>query len=157
MGPINGFELMTTLSDRGIRWPIIVMTAHADIPTAVRATKLGAIDFLKKPLEINLLKASVHAAMARMSVVRYEDEIQSTIQELFAALTQRELDVVTGLTDGLSNKIVAHKLSISVRTVEMHRANALRKLKVKSIAEVIGLANDADVVLGTSHCQTPVP
>ena len=147
MEPISGVELMSTLSDQGIKWPMIVMSAYADIPTAVQATKLGAIDFLEKPFELNLLVASLHTAMAQLSVVNDTAEIQSSSHELFGLLSPREVEVMTALMDGLSNKAAAHRLSISVRTVVMHRASSLLKLKVKSIVGVLRIANDSGINL----------
>ena len=150
MGPISGIELMTILAARGIRWPVIVMTAYADIPSAVQTTKLGAIDFLEKPIEFNQLEASLHTAIAQLSAVKNAAEIQSTSHMLFDSLSSREVKVMMALMEGLSNKAAAHQLSISVRTIEMHRANALLKLNVKSIAEVIRLSSDAGIIL-TPH------
>ena len=147
MPTIGGIELMTMLVDRGIRWPMIVMTAHGDIPDVVRSIKLGAIEFLEKPFDFENLENSIKAAMAQLSAVKRAAEVRKKSHELFDLLSPREVEVLLVLIDGLSNKAAAHQLSLSVRTIEMHRANALSKLKIKSVAEVIGLARDAGIAL----------
>jgi len=147
MPTIGGIELMTMLVDRGIRWPMIVMTAHGDIPDAVQSIKLGAIEFLEKPFDFETLEVSLVVAMAQLSAVKSAAEIRKKSHELFDLLSPREIEVLMVLTEGLSNKVAAHQLSLSVRTIEMHRANALSKLKIKSVAEVIRLARDAGIAI----------
>ena len=147
MPTIGGIELMAMLVDRGIRWPMIVMTAHGDIPAAVQSIKLGAIEFLEKPFDFETLEDSLKAAMTQLSAVKSAADVRKKSHELFDLLSPREVEVLLVLTDGLSNKAAAHQLSLSVRTIEMHRANALSKLKIKSVAEVIRLARDAGIAL----------
>jgi len=147
MPTIGGIQLMAMLVDRGIRWPMIVMTAHGDIPAAVQSIKLGAIEFLEKPFDFETLEVSLKAAMTQLSAVKSAAEVRKKSHELFDLLSPREVEVLLVLTDGLSNKAAAHQMSLSVRTVEMHRANALSKLKIKSVAEVMRLARDAGIAL----------
>jgi len=147
MGPISGLQLLRIIYERGIRWPVIAMAGHTDIRTAVQAIKLGAIDILEKPLEFEVLKTSLQAAMAQLSDIKKEAEIRDGSHRLFDSLSTREVEVMMACMDGLSNKLAAYRLSLSVRTIEMHRANALLKLKVKSIAEVVQLARAAGITL----------
>lgn len=147
MPDVDGLELMTRLSDRGIRWPVIMMTSQGNISDAVQSMKLGAIEYLEKPFEFESLEACLQVGLERLAHLRKADEIRSRSHCLFDLLSQRETEVIMALMDGLSNKIAAYRLSLSVRTVEMHRANALAKLKVKSMAEVVQLANNAGITL----------
>ena len=150
MEPISGIDLMVILSERGIKWPVIVMTGHGDIPVAVQAIKLGAAEFLEKPFRFESLEASLHKATADLSSIETAEESRSKSRRLFGSLSPRELEVMRALMSGMSNKIAAYSYSLSVRTIEMHRANALAKLECKSIAEAIHIANDAGVALGAS-------
>ena len=147
MPHIDGIELMALLSDQGIKWPVIVLTAYADISIAVQATKLGAVEFLEKPCDFDMLEKSLRSAKLQLSIITNAEEAKSRSSKLFGLLSQREIEVMAALADGLSNKAAAHRLSISVRTVEMHRANALNKLNVRSVAEVLRLANEAGLRL----------
>ncbi len=145
MPDIDGIQLMNMLRDRGIEWPVIVMTAHGDIPIAVQVIKLGAMEFLEKPFEFEALELCLQNAFARLAAVKEADAVRNIARSRFELLSPRETEVVNVLMQGISNKAAAHVLSLSVRTIEMHRANALTKLEVKSIAEVVRLANDAEL------------
>lgn len=148
MEPISGIELMVMLSERGIKWPIVVMTGHGDIPIAIKAIKLGATEFLEKPFAFETLEKSLRTAMADLFSIEIAEQSRSKSQRLFGSLSHRELNVIMLLMKGISNKMVAHNLSLSVRTIEMHRANALAKLESRSIAEAIRIAYDAGITLG---------
>lgn len=150
MKPIDGIEFMRILSDQGNRWPVIMLTGHGDIPTAVQAAKLGAIDYLEKPFEYELLETALHTAFEQLSNIVRAAEVRDRSHCRFASLTPRESEVLSALMGGMSNKVAAFQLSLSVRTIEMHRSNALAKLSVKSIAEVVRLASDAGMLL-TPH------
>lgn len=153
MESISGIELMAILVDRGIKWPVIVMTGHGEIPIAVKAIKLGAAEFLEKPFEFETLETSLHTAMADLGSIATAEHIRAKSQRFFARLSNRELQVIKLLMNGKSNKIAAYDLSLSVRTIEMHRANALAKLEAKSIPEAIQIANDAGIVFGACAHQ----
>lgn len=144
MPKIDGIQLLSMLRERAIGWPIIVMTAHGKIPLAVQAIKLGAIEFLEKPFEFDALELSLKAAFAELSAIGEAATTRTTALSRFDALSPRETEVVNVLMQGHSNKAAAHLLNLSVRTIEMHRANALVKLRVKSIAEVVLLASAAN-------------
>ena len=143
----NGLELLRNILDVGITWPVIGMTANADIRTAVRAIQLGAIDILEKPLELEFLEMSLQEAMTKLSSIKNKSETRDKSNRLFELLSPRETKVMMALMRGASNKAAAYSLSLSVRTVEMHRAHALGKLKVKSMVEVIQLSHDAGITL----------
>jgi len=140
MAEIDGLQLLQILNDRGIAWPVVVLTAHGDITVAVQAMKLGAIEFLEKPFAAEALDKAV--AQAFDTLGRTEDllSVQDQVRYRVSQLTARERETIAILMEGVSNKEVAHRLGLSVRTAEMHRANALAKLDVKSIAEVVKLA-----------------
>lgn len=147
MEPISGIELMAILSERGIKWPVIVMTGHGAIPVAVQAMKLGATEFLEKPFEFERLKTSLDIAMTGLASIATAGESRSKSQILFGSLTSRELEVMMILMNGKSNKMAAYDLSLSVRTIEMHRANALAKLESRSIAKAVLIARDAGIIV----------
>ena len=156
MPKIDGIQLMTILSERGIDWPIIVMTAHGEIAVAVQAIKLGAVEFLEKPFEFEILEISLQNAFAQVSTSNESNTVRDNASRLFALLSSRETEVVTILMQGIANKVAAHLLSLSVRTIEMHRANALAKLQVKSMAEVVRLASLADLSLHSTKKSSKV-
>jgi two-component system response regulator FixJ len=144
MPDIDGLHLLEILRQRRLHWPVIVMTAHGDIPAAVRAMKLGAIEFLEKPFRPDVLDQALALSFDLVDRTMREESEREVARRLVASLTPREREVVATLTEGVQNKIVAHRLGISARTVEHHRANALVKLGVKSIAEVLSLIAAAD-------------
>ncbi|WP_411290757.1 response regulator transcription factor [Sphingorhabdus sp.] len=143
MPQIDGIQLITLLLERGIGWPIIVMTAHGEIPIAVAAMKLGAVEFLEKPFGFEQLNFAMQVAFEKISVFLRQNSIRKDALQRFGSLSPRETEVIRILTNGTPNKVAAHALSLSPRTVEMHRGNALAKLRVKSLAEVVHLANEA--------------
>ena len=147
MPEIDGVDVMTELCNREIKWPVIVVTGFANIPVAVQAIKLGAIDLLEKPIDFEQLISSLDVAKRKLNGIMNAEDIRRDACSRFGLLSPREFEVLLFLLDGIPNKIAAHGLSLSVRTVEMHRANALLKLNVKSIAQVVQLARDAGITL----------
>ena len=144
MPEMDGIQLLSVLRSRGIGWPIIVMTAHGEISVAVQAIKLGAMEFLEKPFEYEVLAVALQNAFTLLSTITESAMVQKAACRRLESLSRREAEVLKVLVKGVPNKVAAHVLSLSVRTVEMHRANALTKLQVKSLAEVIRLVNDAE-------------
>lgn len=138
---IDGLQLLEILKERSVGWPVIVLTAHGDVGVAVRAMKLGAIEFLEKPFAPEALDEAVAQAFRILDQTQNVLSERDQAQYRFGLLTERESETVKILMEGVANKEVAHRLGLSVRTIEMHRANALHKLEVKSIAEVVQLAN----------------
>ena len=144
MAEIDGLQLLRMLSERGMAWPVVVLTAHGDITVAVQAMKLGAIEFLEKPFAAEVLDQAVTQAFDILDRTEELLSERDQVRNRMSQLTDRERETLGILMDGVSNKEVAHQLGLSVRTVEMHRANALAKLDVKSIAEVVKLATLGD-------------
>ena len=145
MPDIDGVEVLEELGRREIGWPVIVMTGHGEIALAVQTMKLGAIDFLEKPFEEKLLHGCISRATELLAADRSGEERKREARSRVEALTDRERDVLQGLLAGLPNKLIAHRLGISLRTVEMHRANMMHRLQVKSLAEALRIATDAGI------------
>lgn len=145
MAEIDGLQLLAILQERAVSWPVIIMTAHGDVAVAVRAMKLGAIEFIEKPFGPGLLDHALNQAFGILETNEQALRSRDHARQMFGQLSRRESQVVGILMRGVPNKLVAHQLNLSVRTVEMHRANALSKLEVKSIAEVMALAASADI------------
>ena len=140
MPGMDGLEVQARLRDSGVALPVIVLTGHGDVGIAVRAMKGGAIDFIEKPFEKAELLAAITAAMAWLDTAdrRLDEGAEAKVR--IAALTGRERDVLEGLACGLPNKTIAYDLEISPRTVEVHRANLMSKLDVRSLSEALRLA-----------------
>ena len=145
MPKIDGIQLLQIVRERSIEWPVIMMTAHGDIPVAVASMKLGALDFLEKPFAIERLEEMLDVAYAKVSEVVVTSEQRNRAMTTFDALSGREKQVALALASGKSNKEIANDLDISPRTVEIHRASALKKLGVKSTAEAVRLLIAAGV------------
>jgi two-component system response regulator FixJ len=140
MPGMDGLEVQRELNDRGIALPVIVLTGHGDISIAVQAMKAGAVDFLEKPFEKAQLMVALEAGFAKLE--RREDAATTThdAEVRIAALTAREREVLQGLARGFPNKTIAYDLGISPRTVEVHRANLMTKLEVRSLSEALRIA-----------------
>ncbi len=147
MPRIGGLELLAILAERGVRWPIIMMTAHGDVSIAVQAMKLGAVEFLEKPFEPDMLDRALDQAFATLGRIARTQRTRDDARGLLGLLSQREREIVDILLEGVPNKVVANRLGLSVRTIEMHRGNALAKLQLRSIAEVLALTAAADLTV----------
>lgn len=140
MPEISGMDVMLDLKKRDIKMPIICITGHGDIPTAVKALKIGAYDFLEKPFDSNMLIKIVKECIADR-LDKHELEIfESGAKEAVESLTPREHEVLKGMVDGLRNKQIAFDLGISIRTVELHRVHVMEKLGAKSLSDVLKIA-----------------
>ncbi|HEY0113029.1 MAG TPA: response regulator [Allosphingosinicella sp.] len=153
----TGLEVLGLLKDRGIAWPIIAMSGASQVSVAVEAMKLGALDFLEKPVHAPKLAAALIPAWSALESSLAQGEARRQAQELMGRLTPREFDIALALFAGHSNKVVAHDLGISVRTVEMHRAHIMAKLGVRSIAEAAVMATHAGLATrgGTAPAVRP--
>lgn len=140
MPEMDGLEVQQTLLDRGVTMPVIVLTGHADVSIAVRAMKAGAVDFLEKPFEKAVLIAAIEAAFERMEAADSAATRTAEANVVLGVLTPREREVLEGLAQGLPNKTIAYDLGISPRTVEVHRANLMAKLDVRSLSDALRLA-----------------
>jgi two-component system response regulator FixJ len=143
MPGMNGLELQEELTRRGCRLPVVVVTGHADVGLAVRAMKAGAVDFIEKPYSEDDMIHAVTSGLTRLADSRLTEEAADIARTRVSALTPRERDVLGRLVDGLPNKVIAHELGISPRTVEIHRANVMDKLACRSLAEVVRTAMTA--------------
>ena len=142
---LNGIRLQEKLLEQGVQLPIVFVTGHGNIPMTVRAMKAGAIDFLTKPFsETQLLKA-VDAALERdLQATKIESE-KEKIQNLLDTLTPRETEILRWVISGRLNKQIAYALSISEKTVKLHRGRVMEKLKATSVAQLVRLAEQAGI------------
>ncbi|GAB3191084.1 response regulator transcription factor [Hydrogenophaga aquatica] len=144
MPGMSGLELFERLL--AMPWfdamPVIFLSGHADVATAVDAVKRGAFDFCEKPFSDNALVDRVEQALQRSATVLNARRQKEELQTRVAALTERERDVMRLVASGLPNKLVADTLNISVRTVEVHRAHVFEKMNVKSAVELVNLLRD---------------
>jgi len=145
MPEMDGLEVQRELGERGIAMPIVVMTGHGDVSIAVRAMKAGAVDFIEKPFEKATLLAAIDSAFERLADTQGRASRAAEAAVRIAALSAREQDVLKGLAQGLPNKTIAYDLGISPRTVEVHRANLMTKLGVRSLSEALRIAFSAGV------------
>lgn len=143
MPQVDGFQVMNELARREIDWPIIVMTGHGEVPVAVEAMKRGAIDFIEKPFSEEALLACFGTAFSLLDERESSGKRKRDARDRVSQLTARESDVLKGLLAGESNKQLATRLGISLRTVEMHRGNMMERLGVASLAQALTLAIDA--------------
>jgi two-component system response regulator FixJ len=140
MPDINGMELHTRLRERGVTIPVIIVTGHADVAMAVRAMKAGAYDFIEKPYNDALMLERVQSAIAYDMDNRKNQERVNDIKEHAEKLTPREREVMSYVLRSVQNKVIASELGISVKTVELHRANLMAKMKATSSTELVRLA-----------------
>ncbi|MBP8235008.1 MAG: response regulator transcription factor [Rhizorhabdus sp.] len=140
MPEMDGLEVQQALNERGITMPVIILTGHGDISIAVRAMKAGAVDFIEKPFEKAVLMSAIEAAHARLEKNAADVERNEEAHVMLGKLTGREREVLEGLAKGLPNKTIAYDLDISPRTVEVHRANLMTKLGVRSLSEALRIA-----------------
>ena len=140
MPGMDGLEVQETLRQQGVTLPIIIMTGHGDVPLSVRAMKAGAIDFIEKPFEKQVLLAALEAGFDALERSDSGREKAKDAAVRLQVLTPREREVLDGLAEGLPNKTIAYDLGISPRTVEIHRANLMTKLGVRSLSETLRLA-----------------
>jgi len=137
MPGMSGIDFLAHVAARRLSLPIIVITAHADVPLAVRAMKLGAVDLIEKPFRPDELISVVRDALDRERDDASRSAARAEVQARLAALSPRESEVLFRLIDGQSNKVIAQELGISPRTVEVHRANVMRKTKAANFSELI--------------------
>lgn len=140
MPGMDGLEVQQALQERGIGYPVIVMTGHGDVGVAVQAMKSGAVDFIEKPFEKAVLLSAIEEGFSRLEQTGQSRARAEEARVRLQALTPRERDVLEGLVRGHPNKTIAYDLEISPRTVEIHRANLMSKLGVASLSEALRIA-----------------
>ncbi len=146
MPGIDGMELLRRLSSGPRKLPVIVMTGHGDVPLAVEAMKLGALDFLEKPFEDDRLIGMIETALAESQSGSKNETLSADLIARVASLTQRERQVMQGLVTGQSNKTIAREYDISPRTVEVYRANVMTKMQAGNLSELVRFAIRAGIV-----------
>jgi len=142
--PAAGLALLDALAGRGLDWPAVAISSESDMKTAVEAMKRGAIDFLELPVRQERLEEALAAAGDLLDRSARQRDARREAEERLAALSPRELEVATALVGGMGNKVAAHHLGLSVRTIEMHRSKLLRKLEVRTLAEAAVLLAHAE-------------
>src|SRR4029453_1701662 len=140
MPGLSGVELLRQLRERKLGIPVIVITGHGDVPLAVEAMRIGAIDFLEKPFNDEALRASVRSALNQLDQDQKRQAERSDIEARLASLSNRERDVLQGLVAGLANKQIAYDLGISPRTIEIYRANLMTKMEAGSLSALVRMA-----------------
>jgi FixJ family two-component response regulator len=148
---LSGLDLQTELAKAKVNIPIIFMTGHGDIPMTVKAMKSGAIDFLTKPFRDQDLLDAVATALERDRKRRTDEKVVGDLQALVDALTPRERQVMTLVTEGKMNKQIAHELGISEITVKIHRGSLMKKMRAQSLADLVRMAG----VLGLRNTKAP--
>lgn len=140
MPEMNGLELVRRLRSAGVALPVIVLTGHGDVPLAVEAMKAGVTDFLEKPFDDEVLLSAVAAALDRGAEAERQHAERRKFETMLAALSPREKDVLHGVIAGKPNKVIAHELGISPRTVEVYRANVMTKTGAAGLSELVRMA-----------------
>jgi len=137
MPGIDGLALQRRLKDIGITLPVVIMTGHADVPLAVEAMKAGAVDFIEKPFDDQVLLSAIQVALTRQGAAGQRNAEAKQILAKIDALSDRERQVLDGLVAGHPNKTIAYDLQLSPRTVEVHRANLMTKMGAHSLSELV--------------------
>lgn len=143
MPGMSGLEAQEEMKNRGITLPLIFITGHGDVPMAVRALKRGAFDFIEKPFNDQLLLDAVQRGLKQNSEAQESLIRNESIDRRIASLTPREHEVMLRVTEGKPNKVIAHELNVSIKTVEVHRARMMEKMEASSVAELVKVTMEA--------------
>ena len=142
---ISGLDFQADLAKANIQIPIIFITGYGDIPMSVKAMKAGAVEFLTKPFRDQAMLDAVHTAVERDRVRRQRDEGDAALRAAYGTLTEREREVMTLVTAGLMNKQIAAQLGLAQITVKLHRANGTRKMRARSLAELVRMSQSLGI------------
>lgn len=140
MPAMSGLEVLARLQQKDIRLPVVFLSAYADVSVAVQAMKRGAVDFLEKPFHPQTLLDALHRAIEHDARRRRRETAAQAVRRLYDGLSERERQVMAGVVAGKSNKAVARELGLSPKTVEVHRANVMRKMRAASLAELVQMS-----------------
>jgi two-component system response regulator FixJ len=140
MPGLDGLALQRRLKEIGVTLPVVIMTGHGDVPLAVEAMKAGAIDFIEKPFDDEVLLSAIRVALKGQDETGRRDGETGRIKAKIETLSERERQVMDGLIVGHPNKTIAYDLQISPRTVEVHRANLMNKMAANSLSDLIRMA-----------------
>jgi two-component system, LuxR family, response regulator FixJ len=146
MPGIDGIELLKRLKANRSSFPVLIMTGHGDVPLAVEAMKLGAVDFLEKPFEDDRVIGMIDIALKQAESGARSEAATLDITARIEGLSPRERQVMEGLVAGLSNKLIAREYDISPRTIEVYRANVMTKMEAGSLSELVRLAMRAGAI-----------
>lgn len=146
MPELSGVDLLRRLRELKLGVPVIVITGHGDVPLAVEAMKIGAVDFLEKPFDDEVLLASVRSALNQLDRDSKRQAERGEIEGRLATLSNRERDVLEGLVAGHANKQIAYDLGISPRTIEIYRANLMTKMQAASLSDLVRMALIAGIL-----------
>jgi FixJ family two-component response regulator len=149
----SGLDFQRELAESGIHLPIVFITGHGDIPMSVRAIKAGAIEFLTKPFHDQELLDAIQLGIERDRTRRRDEAALADLQERFAALTPREREIMALVVTGRMNKQIAADLDVSEITVKVHRGHVMRKMRAKSLAELVRMADRLDA--SATHTEAP--
>jgi FixJ family two-component response regulator len=145
MPGVDGLELQRIVEGEGVSMPIVFLTGHGDVTSSVQAMKRGALDFLQKPVDDDVLLAAVAQALAKAQALRIAGEGQRRVVDSIAALTPREREVLAGIVAGRLNKQIAGDLGTVEKTIKFHRGNLMRKLNVRTVADLVRIAERAGI------------
>jgi two-component system response regulator FixJ len=140
MPGLDGIALLKRLREIGVTLPVVIMTGHADVPLAVEAMKAGAVDFIEKPFDDDILLSAIRVALSRQDETGRRDAELTRIRARIDSLSERERQVLDGLVAGHPNKTIAYDLDLSPRTVEVHRANVMIKMGASSLSDLVRMA-----------------
>lgn len=140
MPGMSGLDLQEKLHENGIVIPIIVVTGHGDVPTAVRAIKAGAVEFIEKPVNDQLLLDTIQRCIEKDAEYRRDLAVRGAIEARYLLLTPREREVMAQVVAGEPNKVIARNLDLSAKTIEAHRAAVMRKMEADSLANLVHMA-----------------
>jgi two-component system response regulator FixJ len=140
MPEMSGLDLVRRLKEQGSPLPVVVITGHGDVPLAVSAMRAGVIDFIEKPFDDEVLLRAVRLALDAGSERARQEEERRRFEQMLATLSPRETDVLRGVLAGKMNKVIAFELGISVRTVEVYRANVMTKTHSQGLSELVRIA-----------------
>ena len=145
MPGMGGLNVQEALRSKGLDLPIIFVSGHADVPIVVRAFRAGAVDFIEKPYNEQLLLDSVQQALSRFNDVTDHSMLDAVLQRV-ASLTPREQDVLLPLVQGYTNREIAEQLGISVKTIDLYRSRVMKHMQAQTLADLVGMAIAADLV-----------
>ncbi len=146
MPGMDGIEFQEKLIENGIDAPVVIMTGHGDVRLAVRAMKTGALDFIEKPFEDTAILASIAEAIGKQADRVSPKSVDAELAARLESLTAREREVLDLLVSGDPNKVIAYRLQISPRTVEIHRARVMEKMRAKSLPELVRMAMELGIL-----------
>lgn len=150
MPDMDGLELQEEIIRRGWGLPVIIITGHGDVPLAVRAMKAGAVDFIEKPFDDEILRASIERGLEQSRKSRGESALVQEAETRLSQLTAREREVMEHLVAGRPNKVIAHKMDISPRTVEVHRGRVMEKMQARSLSDLVRMALAAKIEIAAT-------